>query len=139
MTMSSGMRMPTAAKMMWNASDMAIWERAKTKSVIGQELEDDRQTEHEEQRGCGAAYPDHRQSRREVAPGEYGERVGREHPERRPCRHDRGGAEPRSERHRRKLRLVAHPRQRDDQERTQERDDHESRRGDQDLACSSRS
>jgi hypothetical protein len=29
------MPMPTAAEMMWNASDMAIWERAKTKSVIG--------------------------------------------------------------------------------------------------------
>src|SRR5438874_4737100 len=32
--MSSGMPMPTAAKMMWNASDTAIWERAKPKSVM---------------------------------------------------------------------------------------------------------
>src|SRR6267378_1349676 len=52
-----------------DAGDMAIWKRAKTKSAIGREPEDDRQTEHEEQRRRGAAYPDHRQSRREVAPG----------------------------------------------------------------------
>src|SRR2546428_13075025 len=95
MTMSSGMPMPTAAKMMWNASDMAIWGRAKTKSVIGQELEDDRQTEHEEQRGCGAAYPEHRQSRREGAPGDYGDGGRLEHAERRVCRQDPAGACPR--------------------------------------------
>ena len=34
MAMSSGMPMPIAAKAMWNASDMAIWERANAKSVI---------------------------------------------------------------------------------------------------------
>src|SRR6266699_1668198 len=73
-----------AARMMWNASDMPSGSGAKRKSAIGWELEDDRQTEHEEQRGCGAAYPDHPQSRREVASGEYRECVGREHPERRP-------------------------------------------------------
>ena len=36
MAMSSGIPMPRAAKIMWKASDMAICERAKKKSVMPQ-------------------------------------------------------------------------------------------------------
>jgi hypothetical protein len=34
MAMSSGIPIPNAAKTMWKANDMAICERAKTKSLI---------------------------------------------------------------------------------------------------------
>src|SRR2546427_8247013 len=55
-----------------------------------QHLEDHRKTEQEEQCRCRAAYPDDRQTCREIVPREHGECVGRDHPERRPCRHSDG-------------------------------------------------
>jgi hypothetical protein len=38
MTMRTGMPIPTTAKMIWKASDIAIWERAARRSDMGKKV-----------------------------------------------------------------------------------------------------